>query len=168
MAEEAYEMEMTKVKQGRAANHNSAPDSFSVMGIDSNGMAAKRKAAETKTWAGKSSFMCKGRCVSGPWKEIWPSIVVYAILFSVSIIWASVCLPFLFKDHEHFAEPNGAVMTIDLLLFLISVLTIAFAIKTQLTDPGIIYRDPKAAAQQAAANNQDLEGAARSKAHIYR
>ena len=74
--------------------------------------------------------MCKGRCVSGPWSQIWPSIVVYVILFSVSIIWASICMPYLFNDHEDFADPNGLVMIIDLVLFFITVLTIAFAIKT--------------------------------------
>ena len=82
---------------------------------------------------------------------------MYLILLSVPVIWASVCLPFLFSDHEEFAEPKLPIMTVDVILMILSVFTILFALKTQLTDPGIIYRDLKAAAQQAAGDNNRVE-----------
>ena len=59
-------------------------------------------------------------------------------------------MPFLLRyDNPDFAEPVAPVITIDIILMAFSVMTILTALKTQFTDPGIIYRDAVAAAKQA-------------------
>ena len=113
--------------------------------------------------------MFNGRCVSGPLRQIWPSLIVYMILFGVSGIWAGVCLPFLMKDdNPEFAEPVAPIITIDFILLLLSILTILSAIKTQVTDPGIIFRDAVAAAKQAKSQAGISDNDSGNSAHIYR
>ena len=89
------------------------------------------KRADHKTWAGKNTFFCNGRCVSGPMNLVWPSIIVYMILISVAGMWGGICMPFLMKEENpDFAEPEVAVISVDFFLLLLSVLTIITALKT--------------------------------------
>ena len=94
--------------------------------------------------------MCGARFVSGPFKLIGASLVVHFVLLTTTLIWSGVCLPFLVDPPEDadfpYPEPTTLSLFFDFLLLALSVSTQLFAIKAQFTDPGIINRNPEAAA----------------------
>ena len=62
---------------------------------------------------------------------VWPSVIVYMILFSVAGMWGGVCLPFLMRtENPDFAEPKAPVISVDFFLLFLSLLTIITALKT--------------------------------------
>ena len=60
--------------------------------------AKDKKKADYKTWTGNNVFFCGGKLVTGPNKEIVPSLILHAILFSVSLIWGFVAIPYLMSE----------------------------------------------------------------------
>ena len=127
--------------------------------------------ANYKNWAGRNTFLCNAKLVSGPRDQIVPSLIVHCILLSVIFVWSTACIPFLLeRGQEDFGQPTTGSIAIDFLILAMAIVTQLLAIKTQCTDPGIIHRDAKAAKNQVSDNASNHSGSSRSsgyKAHIY-
>ena len=53
--------------------------------------------ANYKNWAGRNTFLCNAKLVSGPRDQIVPSLIVHCILLSVIFVWSTACIPFLLE-----------------------------------------------------------------------
>lgn len=98
---------------------------------------------DPKTWAGKNMICWKGRCVTGPNSQIVPSLIVHLVFLSIEFIWLFSALPFLTDPApENFPKPTVFSRIFDWSVFALTLVTHALALKTQCTDPGLIYREP--------------------------
>lgn len=82
-------------------------------------------------WPGKNRFHCHGRCMTGPWSDIWYLLITWAILIGVSTVYFVLAVPFL----------TGKLTAIfPLFSGILCLLTFTFFTMTAYCDPGIIPR----------------------------
>lgn len=69
-------------------------------------------------------------------------MIVHLILLSITLIHSIACLPFWVKKEDSDFQVSIFWRISDYILLVFSIITQFLAAKSQLMDPGIIYRDP--------------------------
>jgi len=90
---------------------------------------ANNQADYTK-WDGRNMFLCKARCVSGPSKEIVPSLIVHSILLFVILNHLLVSIPFNLQERPQFPNPTIVTTLVEFMLLILAFLTQGLALKS--------------------------------------
>lgn len=84
-----------------------------------------------EVWPGKNQFLCRGQCITGPRSNLIHVILMWTLIFGVSVTYFVLAVPYLTSNLTKLFP----AITSTLLLF-----TCAFFLLTSCCDPGIIPR----------------------------
>ena len=91
--------------------------------VSNDGQNVAEIQADFTKWDGKNMFLCKGRCVSGPRKEIVPSLIVHSILLFVLLNHLLVSMPFNLHNRSNFPDPTIVTGLGECMLLMLVLLT---------------------------------------------